>query len=316
MAKGRPDGPQDDIDFAAYSNHLRRHTDEERGKLEAEITADGCNDALVVGILNGKRYLVDGFHRKEICDRLGVPYGTRERAFDSEEELLKWIERNARARRNQTRTERNYYIGLRYLREKKSEGAPTGNQRASKTTGKKVASCCPTAQRIATEERCSHQHVKNCAKMASHVALACSSGLGFLRDLILSERIKYSKKLLDELIYQGAGGCEEVIRGLLAESPDKPLSPRAIFKALGGEDAPADDEPQLTDVARQVEKYASKARTPRQLAELVGSLRAMANRYEKQLRQMQEDSNGHDAAAAAARSAPGSAQDELVADPG
>src|SRR5262249_41601658 len=92
-----------------------------------------------------------------------------------------WIEANARAKRNQTRTERNYYIGLRYLREKKGDG-----QRGPGKAGNKVASCS-TADRIGAEERCSHQQVKTCAKFAAHVNEASAGGLAFLKWPILAE---------------------------------------------------------------------------------------------------------------------------------
>ncbi len=58
-------------------------------------------------------------------------------------------------------------------------------------------------QAIAAEERCSDRHVKNCAKLAAKVEEACACGLAFLKWPLLSERIRYSAKLIDELINLG-----------------------------------------------------------------------------------------------------------------
>jgi hypothetical protein len=133
-----------------------------------------------------------------------------ELAFVDEDSLLSWIE--TQPHRDRTRTTRNFFIGLRYTREKKAEGAPPGNQH-KKSTGKKVASCS-TAERVAAEEGCSHQHVKTCANFAEHLNRVCKpgGGLEWVRDLILTERIKYSRLMLDELAFRGAGGCREQVR--------------------------------------------------------------------------------------------------------
>ena len=93
---------------------------------------------------------------------------------------LEAVRPEPRARRNQTRTERNYYLGaearpagIRYLREKQ----PHGGQ---KRDGKKVP-INGTAQLIAAEENCSDRHVKNSAKMAEHIEdLCCHLGHGAL----------------------------------------------------------------------------------------------------------------------------------------
>lgn len=103
---------------------------------------------------------MDGYNRLAICQKHGLPFRVIKLEFESEGELLAWIEDNARARRNQTRTERNYYLGCRYLREKGKRGAPEGNSNAGKTKGKSVP-LCKTAALIASQEGCSDRHVKN-----------------------------------------------------------------------------------------------------------------------------------------------------------
>ncbi len=72
-----------DREFAAVMPPLQP---EEKLRLEESIVRDGCKSALLVwdGIL------VDGHHRFEICERLGVPYRTEGLQFGSRDEALAW----------------------------------------------------------------------------------------------------------------------------------------------------------------------------------------------------------------------------------
>ena len=97
------------------------------------------------------------------------------------------MERNARAKRNPTGTERNYYIGCRYNRERKPEGRP----KKKLPHGEGVSE---TAETIAREEGVSRATVERAAKMAKHVDDICIGSLAFLKWVILTERIKYKKK--------------------------------------------------------------------------------------------------------------------------
>lgn len=135
------------------------------------------------------------------------------------------MEDNARGRRNQRRTERNYYIGSRYRREKLKLGGDRGNQHVG-GRGKKVPSADSSAVEIGLQEGCSDRHVKNCAKLAAKIDEAVSYGLSFLKWPVLTERIKCNPKLIDELIYLGAGGCREQIERLLALQGLHPHRPR------------------------------------------------------------------------------------------
>jgi hypothetical protein len=282
--KGRPS--KDGIDYQTYRTWNRAHMPHEHAALEASLKEEGCRDALVVGVLDGKRYLIDGFQRKALCDALKIGYQTRELAFACEGDLLNWIDHYGDGRRSKFRTDRNYRIGLRYLREKKGAGAPQGNQNATKTNGSKRSICDSTADRIAKEERCSEPHVKRCAKMAAHVGEAIDGGLGFLRDLFLTERIKYSRALLDDLIFRGAGGCEQAIKTLLAENPDKALTPKMIRDALDGSPGGLSLPPSPPAVRAQsfIDKVIQLARqsgAAGDLAEIAGCLRRAAGVIER-----------------------------------
>jgi hypothetical protein len=143
----------------------------------------------VVGVLDGERYFVDGFHRKDVCDEHGVAYGVAEVAFDTGEDLLRWIESNGRARRNQTRTERLYYLGRRYNREKGGRG---GDRRSEEARSKDKL--CPLMARVAKEERVHPNTVKNAGKFAALLDEACDCGLAYIKWPVLTERLKVPRK--------------------------------------------------------------------------------------------------------------------------
>jgi len=73
-------------------------TDEERVGLESDLLRDGCLAPLI--IWREQRLLLDGHHRKDICDRYGVEYSTREVSLPSRDEAKMWIIRHQLNRRN------------------------------------------------------------------------------------------------------------------------------------------------------------------------------------------------------------------------
>lgn len=69
---------------------------EEKQQLEANILADGCRDPLVMW----GETLIDGHNRYEICTRLGLPFNTIEKQFESRDEVVLWMCINQLGRRN------------------------------------------------------------------------------------------------------------------------------------------------------------------------------------------------------------------------
>lgn len=218
----------DQVDFKAFCNYDREHTQAEEELLLKGLQANGCKDALTVGVIDGKRFLVDGFTRKKLCEAHGIDYAINEVEFSSLQEAQDWIDLYGDGQRQWTRTDRNYKIGRRYERRKKGQG---GDRKSEKIKGKTLP-FDSTADEIARECHCSDKHVKNCARFYRQLEEVCLYGLEFLKTPILTERIRYSKKLLDQLNEMGAGGCQEEIKALLAES-DKPISPKMIREKLG-----------------------------------------------------------------------------------
>lgn len=256
----------DGLDCAAYRDHLRPHTAEERARLEASLLAEGCRDPLAVAALDGRRYLIDGFHRKDVCDARGIPYETREVAFETGEQVLRWIEANGRARRNQTRTERLYYVGRRYNREKGRHGT---NQHTRKDQ------LDPSCDRIAAEEHVGPATVKRAGKFAALLDEACAFGLGFLKWPVLAERLRVTPKLLARLIELGAGGCRDQVEGLLAAAgADGFVTAAAVKKAIGdaadqGQEGEAKDVVAYGETALNRIVGDAMTATPGQVARLI-----------------------------------------------
>ena len=75
-------------------------TDEEQAALEANVLSDGCLDPLIVW--REQQVLLDGHHRKEICDRFGIDYETRELSLPDRDAAKRWIIEHQFGRRNLT----------------------------------------------------------------------------------------------------------------------------------------------------------------------------------------------------------------------
>lgn len=92
-----------ECDFAV-DEELRRlippPTEQERADLEEQLLRDGCLTPLIVWAQ--ERILLDGHNRKEICDRHGIDYQTREINIASRDDAKRWIIRHQFGRRNLT----------------------------------------------------------------------------------------------------------------------------------------------------------------------------------------------------------------------
>jgi len=225
-----------DFDCKRFDGYLRGHTREEAALLEAAIREEGCRDPLVIARLPDGKHLADGFHRKAICDRLDKPYTTKVLAFDDEAEVLRWIERNARARRNETQTEKRYYLGRRYNREKNANGT---NQHTKKRVDQSDLPSDSTADRIATEEQVGPATVKRAGAFALRLDKACQGEMAWLRDLVLSERVEVGRQgaLLLKLAEAGPS-AQALLAPLLEKAEGGKLKAAEVKEALGVKPAP------------------------------------------------------------------------------
>jgi site-specific DNA-methyltransferase (adenine-specific) len=75
-------------------------TTDEREWLKQSLKREGCRDPLVAWRHDGKRILMDGHNRKEICEKHGISYRVVEVELESREAAKLWIEEHQAARRN------------------------------------------------------------------------------------------------------------------------------------------------------------------------------------------------------------------------
>jgi len=104
----------------AFQSLVPPLTEEERLGLEENLLRDGCLDPLIVWA--EKRVLLDGHNRKEICDRYGIDYTTRELSLPGRDEAKRWIIEHQFGRRNLTKYQRaELVLALKPLLAKKAE---------------------------------------------------------------------------------------------------------------------------------------------------------------------------------------------------
>lgn len=123
-----------------FQNLIPALSQEERQQLEANIAEHGgARDPLVVWDReDAGDIMLDGHNRYEICERLGLPYEVEHLEFATRDEAADWIDRNQLGRRNLSKQDYKLLLGRRYNRLKKAEGAPKGNDNASKQLGQSV----------------------------------------------------------------------------------------------------------------------------------------------------------------------------------
>jgi len=154
-----------------FQNLIPALSKEELEQLEANIVEHGgARDPLVVWQRDdGNDVLLDGHNRYEICERLGLPYGVEHLEFDTRDEAADWIDRNQLGRRNLSKQDYKLLLGRRYNRAKKAEGAPKGNENASKQPGQS-APVERTSAKLAKEHGVDEKTVRRAGKFQEAAA--------------------------------------------------------------------------------------------------------------------------------------------------
>ena len=137
-------------------------TDEERAGLEENLLRDGCLDPLVVWSERG--ILLDGHNRKEICDRYGIEYRTREVRLPDRAAAADWIDAHQLGRRNLTPEQMSLLRGRRYNRLKKGHGG----DRKSESSGQNVH-LDKTAETIARQHGVTERTVRRDGQFAEAI---------------------------------------------------------------------------------------------------------------------------------------------------
>jgi len=176
-------------------------TKEEFELLEKSIITEGCRDALIVW--NG--ILIDGHNRYNICKKHQIDFKYIEKEFDSIEDVKDWIIVNQLSRRNLTKEQRQYLIGLRYRNEKNKHGTNRyTNKRAQNEPSK-------TYNKIADEENVSKETVKRAEKFANAIDKLTETCGNKIKDKILNREVKASQKDVQKLINFDTEKQKEII---------------------------------------------------------------------------------------------------------
>ena len=101
-------------EFFAY---LPRHSEEDHARLEEQLIAEGVLDPLRVW--KGHDIIVDGMERHGIAEKHGLKYEVEYLEFEDREAVLVWMSKNQIARRNTTKEQHDYHLGVYYNSKKK-----------------------------------------------------------------------------------------------------------------------------------------------------------------------------------------------------
>lgn len=120
---------------------IRQLNSQEMTDLAKDVKERGCTDPLVAWKRgDGDFVLIDGHHRKEICDEAGIKYNVAIKQFADIDAVKEWMYAHALSQqqgRKYTPQEMSLLRGELYNLRKSKQGAPVENQNASKNTGEK-----------------------------------------------------------------------------------------------------------------------------------------------------------------------------------
>jgi ParB family chromosome partitioning protein len=140
-------------------------TEKELSGLEESILHDGCLDPLIVW--QDKNILLDGHHRKTICEKYGLEYDIRELRFESRDNAADWIDTHQLGRRNLTPEQMSLLRGRLYNRRKRRQGG-TGANRYTKQCAQNERPV-RTADKIAEETGVSQATIRRDGEFAEAV---------------------------------------------------------------------------------------------------------------------------------------------------
>lgn len=136
-------------------------TESERDLLEESLSSEGCRDALIVW--KEQKILLDGHHRKDICDRHKIDYRVTEINLTNREAAADWIDKNQLARRNLNPDQMAILRGRRYNRVKKQWG---GQREKARGQNDPLLS---TAEKLASEYSVSPRTIKRDGEVAAYL---------------------------------------------------------------------------------------------------------------------------------------------------
>jgi hypothetical protein len=149
--------------FSEINRHLSA---DELSRLEKSLIDEGCLDPLIVW--KEKNVLLDGHNRYRICTEKKIEYRTEYVSLPNEKAAFEWIINHQLARRNLTKQEHDYLIGIKYLEKKKDKKASL-KQNLPIDQNDHTVEPERTAEKIASEHGISAPTVRRAAKFAEAV---------------------------------------------------------------------------------------------------------------------------------------------------
>ncbi|BDD01695.1 hypothetical protein PEPS_39750 (plasmid) [Persicobacter psychrovividus] len=241
---------------------------EEYEQLEANILEEGLREPILIWKTDGQYVLVDGHNRYSITQKHQLHFDFKLLEFKNMEAAKDWMINNQLGRRNLTDEQRAYFIGLRYQREKGTQGGQkrTGDQH-------QVATSVKTEVRLAEEYKTSPKSVRNNADYATGVDLIGKTDPA-LKESILSGDTKIRKsdvqglaKLTETEVKEQAETIQQLI------SKHKPLKKPSVKKTLTPTDI---KKKEINKVLRRIDSN-STPEDFHQLRNLIDQLQEITN---------------------------------------
>ena len=149
---------------------------EEFSRLEESILTDGCRDALIAW----RGLLLDGHHRKRICEKHGLKYRVCTVDLPDRDGAYLWIIRNQCGRRNITPEQLSYLRGLEYRLHAKQ------GRRTDLTCGNSCHKTVRAAETLALAHNVSPRTIRHDAAFADAVEFVISVAGGDAKGILLS----------------------------------------------------------------------------------------------------------------------------------
>ena len=184
-------------------------SDEEFKNLESNLLKQGCKDPLAIwetsqGVLDKNAQnpdevafvLIDGHNRYTICQKFGLDFKIVLLQFEGIEQVKDYMIDFQLGRRNLTPEQMSYFRGLRYNREKGTQGKYDRSEKDG-----------DFSEILATEFKVSPRTIKNDGNFAAGIAKLVPK----LQQQVLTGRINPSRSLIQDL-----GRKEEILAGSLS----------------------------------------------------------------------------------------------------
>jgi hypothetical protein len=179
-----------DPEFASLIPPL---TPEEYAQLELNLVqAQRCQDPL--GVWKGRHTLLDGHHRKALCEKHNIPFDIREIDLPNRDAARDWMIRHQLGRRSLSPATASYLRGRMYEVEKQSHG---GLRQRATSSGQRAR--LKTDEALAAKYKVAPKTIRRDAAFAAAVDWIGLHAGAAMRERILSRGSQLSRKQVNDL---------------------------------------------------------------------------------------------------------------------